>query len=225
MVQLLPKVLPRQGTQPGGRVERVADLELRSQPHESLLVLVGDGLGHQKALGGDARLARVLKASLHADLGSLLKVGVLENQEEVRAAQLHDSLLDLSSRDLGDPAPGHVAAGERDPAHPRVGDQSRDRVGAGDESSQATVRESRLSHQSLQCQGGAEAIRRVLKYGSVSGHQGGSGKPQHLPEGVIPGHDRQDHSQGPEGDEAARRVGRGRLIGEEALRLVGEILT
>ena len=73
MVQLLPKVLPRQGTQPGGRVERVADLELRSQPHESLLVLVGDGLGHQKALGGDARLARVLKASLHADLGSLLK--------------------------------------------------------------------------------------------------------------------------------------------------------
>ena len=88
--------------------------------------LVGDRLLDDEALGGDAALAVVLVARAHGRRRRGVEVGVGEDDERVRAAQLEHLLLELAPGQAGDAVADLARAGQRDGVDARIGDQPLD---------------------------------------------------------------------------------------------------
>src|SRR4051794_19916582 len=59
VAQVVDQIRPRQRTDVGGRIERIADLQRRDGAGQLLLELVRDRVDDDEPLRGDARLARV----------------------------------------------------------------------------------------------------------------------------------------------------------------------
>ena len=108
------------GADVGGGVHRVAALELLGLRQHGFGELVGDLLHHQDALHGRAALAGVLGGALHGQLGRLVEVGILHDDQRIVAAELQHQALVAGLR--GDVLADPDAAGERDDVGVRIGD-------------------------------------------------------------------------------------------------------
>ena len=64
----------------------------------------------------------------------------------------------------------------------------------------------------------------MFEYSRIPCHECRCGKAEHLPIGKIPGHDRQNHPQGMEGDIALRRICRDMLLSQEFLSMLSKII-
>ncbi len=83
--------------------------------------------------------------------------------------------------------------------------------------------EARLAEDLLDRQGAVGDVRSVLQEPDVAGHQRRRGEAEDLPEGEVPGHHGEDRPERVVADEAAGGVGRDRLLGEEALGVLGVV--
>src|SRR5260370_25331610 len=90
--------------------------------------VVKQRLRHQEALGANATLTVVEVARRYAELHGLRKIGVLQNDEWIGAAEFQHYSLANSGRFLRNSAAGADAAGDGGGPHPRIGDDGRTRL-------------------------------------------------------------------------------------------------
>ena len=107
-----------------------------------------------------------------------------------------------------DGASGRLAAGDRHCRDAIVGDERGHGVRPDEQRLEHALGRAGAAKQILERQRALRDVRGVLEEAHVAGHQRRRGKPDHLPEGEIPGHDRQHHAERLEADRVAR-VGRG----------------
>ncbi len=93
--QCVAQVAASERTDVGVALHRVADAQGVHCRGELLGELIGDGFLDDEAFGGNAALAVVLVARAHGHGRGGVQIGVGENDEGIRAAQLQDLLLEL----------------------------------------------------------------------------------------------------------------------------------
>jgi len=130
-----------------------------------------------------------------ADGGGQLQVGVVENDERVRAAELEDAPLEHLAGRLGNLRAGSVGTGERDRGNTRIGDQPRDGGGADQQRGGDAGGDARAHEQLLDGERAARHVGGVLQDHGVAAHQGRRRRPEELPVGEVPGHHGQDDAQ------------------------------
>ena len=101
------RALVDDGADIGGRVHRIAGLEGLGSREHLLHEFVGDALDDEDALHGGAALAGILGGALHGELGRLVEIGVLHDDQRIVAAELeHDApVAGLLGDVFADPAP------------------------------------------------------------------------------------------------------------------------
>ena len=146
---------------------------------------------NDETLRGDARLAVVDDAGLNSDLHCLGEVGRLHDDERVAAAQLEDDLLNALRRAAGHARPRRLAASECGCPDPIVFYDALHLLGCDQQRLELAGIEPALDKRLLDGQRTLRHIRGVLEQSDISRHERGRGEAEHLPEGKVPGHDRQ----------------------------------
>jgi hypothetical protein len=146
-----------------------------------------------------------------------------EQDERVRAAELEHYLLQVAAGDLGDGGAGALGAGDRDAAHPGVGDHPLDLLVGRVDVLVGAFGKAGVIEDLLHRLGRFGALRRVLEQDRVADHQVRSGEAGDLVVGEVPGH---DPEQDPEGAAANHRRALAaeqldRLVGHQVLGVVG----
>ncbi len=196
-------------------LHRFGEGPLEPRPHR---------LDDDEPLAGDAALPAVDHPRGGADLGGGCDVGVLQHNVGVRTTQLEDALLQGAARRARDRLARPHAAGEGDRGDGR-GFDHRAHVAAGDQQgAEHVLGKARLAEDALNGQGAAGDIAGVFEHRRIARHQGGGGEAEHLPEGEIPRHHRQDHPQGIEGHKRLGAAQVHRPPGQIGLGVVGEMI-
>jgi len=91
--------------------------------------LVGHGLAHDEALGGDTALSAVDEPCIRGRSRRCADVGVRKDDEGTAAAELQHSLLQRIASLFGNLAARELTAGQRHRNDARIRDESRDRRG------------------------------------------------------------------------------------------------
>ena len=178
-----------QRSERGLRVERVAGLKFGAFVQKQADEGFGHGFGNDDALGGVARLPRVAETGIARVFGRLPQVGIGQDDEGVAAAQFEHGFFQTASRFGSQYAAcvGRAGKGQR----VRIGDCLRD-VGVFQP---CGYQRDVCPGQFKQCVADAGDAWRGFDGTGVAGAQGGDGKTQHLPNGVVPRHDGQHHAQ------------------------------
>src|SRR5439155_721296 len=204
--------------------ERIAHPPRSHLGHEE----VEEGLGHRvdddEALGGDAALAVVDETRLGGGARGGRDVGVLQDDERVAPAELEHGLLELAPGLLRDAAPGAVAAGQRDAAHARVGDDGPDPLRPDEHGAEHTFGQARFPEDPLDLERAARHVRGMLQDPRIARDERRGGEAEDLPEGKVPRHDREHGTERVEADVAPACVGPAGLRGEELLGVLGVIV-
>ena len=110
-------VLGDQRPDPGRRIRRVADPQVRDSDGHLLDIGLGQALMHQVATGGHADLALMGERALHRAGDGGVEVGVVQDGDRVVPAQLEDDPLEQAPGRRADLAAGRRRSRERDDRH------------------------------------------------------------------------------------------------------------
>ncbi len=177
----------------------------------------------QEALCRDAGLAVVLHAGFYRLLRGLLQRSVGQNDERIAAAELKHAGLELAPGCGADRAAHGDAAGEGDGGNAGIGDQSSRRVAFEREVLETALLKTGAPDKILQRRGALRHVLGVLEQPDIARHERRSGEANDLPEWIIPRHDGEHRAERLIPNPAAPvRVGR-RFIGQQLLRLFGEV--
>ena len=135
----------------GRLVEGITDDELGHGLGVALLVLVGDRLVDDEALGRDAALAVVLDPRPYADLDGPLHVGRWHHDERVGAAELEHCLFDDVAGDGGHGLPGAFAPCDGRGRYPVVLQDRLDPVPTDEQGLEDTFWETRTPRRRPRC--------------------------------------------------------------------------
>src|SRR2546427_1263959 len=141
---------------------------------------------NQETLGANATLTVVEVARRHAVLHSLRKIGVLQNDEWIGAAEFqHHSLAD-SGRFLRNGATGADAAGDSGGPHTRIGDDGLTRLNVDCKDDIEAFGATGVAHPGLPRLGASLDRFGVLDERGIADKGCGVEEAQHLPEGYVP---------------------------------------
>ena len=167
----------------------------------------------------------LIRRASAAVLRRLLNVGVFQDDERIAAAELEHRLLELVSRLLGHFAAGALAAGERDRANARIGDDRGNFVRANQERAKEIFRKSRVAEDFLDFERAARHVGSMFQDSRVPRHQRRGGEAEDLPKRKVPRHDGQYGTYRIESHVAARRFGLARLVGQESFAVLSIVVT
>ncbi len=160
---------------------------------------------------------------MNRGLHGAVEIGAGHHDEGIAAAQFEDGLLDPAAGLRGHRDAGRFAAGERGGLDARVVENAFHRRGA-DQQGLENVRGKAGAADDLF--DGERALRHVggvLEQAHVAGHERRRGEAEHLPEGKIPGHHGEHGADRLVADEGAAGTGVDRLVGQQALAVLGVI--
>src|SRR5216684_1237842 len=159
-----PNVSSRERTDVGIAFQRVAHAQGLDGRGELGGELIGDGFFDDEAFGGNAALAIVLVARAYGGGRGGVQIGIGENDERVRAAQLEDLLLELLAGGGRNTFADFARAGQRDGLDTRVGDQLV-HFRAGDEhGAEKALRQAGGAEELFDGHRAAGDVRRVLEH-------------------------------------------------------------
>ena len=107
----------------------------------------------------------------------------------------------------------------------RIGDHVSDLFRRNHQAAENTLGKATLRKYSLDRQGTLRHIGSVFEHSCIARHEVRCGKSEHLPEGEIPGHDRERRVQRFVSDIAFASLGGDQLISEEWYAVIGIVLT
>ena len=189
-------------------------------PQESLAPLLAD---HDDALGGDTALTGVEHPADQRAGDGVLQVGILQDNQGIAAAELHDGLLQAAAGAFGHRGSGALTSGDGDAGDPRVFDQPPDLVDAGEHVRVNPRRGASLLKEPRERQRAVRDVLGVLDDQDIAGHQLRSGDAGELVVGEVPGLDAEDHTDRLGFDHGSRRFWQ-LLGGEERLGAVGVVV-
>ena len=166
----------------------------------------------------------LIEAGGGAGLRRLVQVGVLEDDVGVGAPELEHHLLEAGPGLRGHRPTRGGAAGEGHRRHLGGLDELRHPGRADEDGPEEVLGQPGVAEDLLDGQGAPGHVGGVLQERRVAGHEGRRREAEDLPQGEVPGHDRQDDPQGLEADVAAGGVGGHGLAGQEALRPPGVVV-
>ncbi len=144
--------------------------------------------------------------------------------KRVAAAELEQRLLEVAAGEGGHRGSGLLAAGQGHGPHGLMGDDGFDLLVADEQGLEHPLRVAGLPEQLLDVKGAAADVGGVLQQADVAGRERGRREADHLPEGEVPGHDREHAADGIAADEALVGIGRDRLRGQEGRGLLGVVV-
>ena len=190
-IKILHAIGSRQRAQFGFLVERIANFQALHLGDELALELVGDGLGHDEALGGNAGLAIVLTCAPSPPCDGRVQIGAGHHNKRIAAAQFKHDFLDPLGRANANLNPrlftarqsrGHDARIVQDRVHLSGADQQR---------LKRTFGKSGFQENAFNRQRALRHVGGMLQQSNIARHQRRRRETEHLPERKIPRHHRE----------------------------------
>ena len=194
-MDILARLFGDQRADIGVPVHRVADFQRLKFLKEQRLVVLIDILVNDEALGGDAGLAVIDGARLHADLGGFLQIRGRHDDEGVRTAKLQHGFLDFGAGGSGDGGARGLGPGQGGRLDALILQDTLDPVRADQKGGEGAVLEAGLFENFFDRQRASGNVRGVFQHAGIARHQGRRGKPDDLPEREIPRHHRQNRAK------------------------------
>ena len=160
---------------------------------------------------------------LDRGLDGLVEVGRGQDDEGVGAAEFEHRGLDQPAGLRGDGAPGGLGPGDGHGRDPLVGNHRFDLLGLDEERLERAAGEACAAHQSLDGHGRLGHVRAVFQQADIARHQGRAKKPEDLPEGKVPRHDREYDAQRIPAHVAVVAFGRDGLFLQNACGVIGVV--
>ena len=176
-------------------VHGVSGLEFRQRFLELVEKTVSQFFDDDESLCRHTALARVVHFSPDGPLDRLVKVGVLEHDEGIAAAQLHRGLLEVLPRSGGDASCRFHATGQRHTLDARIIDHAVHLIVRDQQVGIGACGRACLQPQLLKGDGALRNAARVLHHRHIARHQVGRGKARELIVGKIPGLDAEEHAE------------------------------
>ena len=189
-----------QRRQRGGRIHRIAGLQLGTFGQKQRHKFIGHRFGNNNALGCIARLAGIAETRIAGFFRRRGQIGIGHHDKSIAAAQFEHRFFQMQAGMGGQTAAGGGGAGKRHRIGMFDGAQGIVMVEPG------RLKRQMLTHQLKQSRRYPRHARCRLHQTGIAGAQSRHGKTQHLPHRIIPRHHRQHHADGLEAHLAQARL-------------------
>jgi hypothetical protein len=207
----------------GFGVEGIAEFQGLHLADEFLFESISDFFVNDEAFRGDARLAIIDDSRLHAHGDGFLKIGAGHDDEGVATPEFEHHFLNAFCRGHADLDAGLLAASESGGGYARIVQNAIDLRGPDEQSLENTLRETRPEKNVFNLQGTLWNIGRMLEQAYIAGDQAGRDEAETLPEGKVPGHDRENDAERLIANETLGGSGGDDFVGDEFCAVFGVI--